>query len=134
MSRTAKTIGFSVPPALADEIEQVAAAEGRTKSELFREMVRVYRRERSLVALESGVTYATAYARPSAEGEAPGGVSPAVPPGPAESPRPRVLLGDLKAVIESLPSLALDDAAAFVEDLSRAREELQGEGVDPWGS
>jgi len=42
MGRITKVIGFSVPPALAEEIEQVAKAERRTKSELFREMFRVY--------------------------------------------------------------------------------------------
>jgi predicted transcriptional regulator len=38
-----KNVGFTVPPAMADEIEQMAKEEHRTKSELFREMVRVYR-------------------------------------------------------------------------------------------
>lgn len=44
MSRITKTLGFSVPPALAREVENLAKRERRTKSELFREMVRVYRR------------------------------------------------------------------------------------------
>jgi metal-responsive CopG/Arc/MetJ family transcriptional regulator len=44
VSRTTKTLGFSVPPAIAKEVETLAKAENRTKSELFREMVRVYRR------------------------------------------------------------------------------------------
>ena len=44
MSRTTKTLGFSVPPAVAKEVETLAKAENRTKSELFREMVRIYRR------------------------------------------------------------------------------------------
>jgi hypothetical protein len=38
-----KNVGFTVPPAMADEIEQMAQEEHRTKSELFREMLRVYR-------------------------------------------------------------------------------------------
>jgi Ribbon-helix-helix protein, copG family len=42
MGRITKVIGFSVLPALAEEVEQVAKAERRTKSELFREMFRVY--------------------------------------------------------------------------------------------
>jgi hypothetical protein len=42
MGRVTKVIGFSIPPALAEEVEQVAKAERRTKSELFREMFRVY--------------------------------------------------------------------------------------------
>src|SRR5579863_7973153 len=44
MNRTTKIMGFSVPPALAREVETMAKKERRTKSELFREMVRVYRR------------------------------------------------------------------------------------------
>ncbi|MBI3330314.1 MAG: ribbon-helix-helix protein, CopG family [Nitrospinae bacterium] len=46
MGRITKVLGFSVPPALAEEVEQVAKAERRTKSELFREMFRVYQRYR----------------------------------------------------------------------------------------
>ena len=41
--RITKTIGFSVLPNVAQEVEQIAQEEGRTKSELFREMLRVYR-------------------------------------------------------------------------------------------
>ena len=44
MSRTTKIMGFSVPPAVVREVEALAKQERRTKSELFREMVRVYRR------------------------------------------------------------------------------------------
>lgn len=47
MNRIAKTIEFSVPPALAKEVERFASAEHRTKDELFREMVRVYREHRA---------------------------------------------------------------------------------------
>lgn len=43
MPRTTKVVGFSVPPALAKEIMTVARREKRTKSELFREMFRVYK-------------------------------------------------------------------------------------------
>ena len=46
MARTTKTLGFSVPPTLAKEVESLARRERRTKSELFREMVRVYQRFR----------------------------------------------------------------------------------------
>ena len=46
MSRTTKIMGFSVPPAVVREVENLARQERRTKSELFREMVRVYRRYR----------------------------------------------------------------------------------------
>lgn len=46
MSRTTKILGFSVPPTVVREVEILAKEERRTKSELFREMVRVYRRYR----------------------------------------------------------------------------------------
>jgi hypothetical protein len=46
MSRTTKIMGFSVPPTIVKEVETLAKQERRTKSELFREMVRVYRRYR----------------------------------------------------------------------------------------
>jgi Ribbon-helix-helix protein, copG family len=46
MGRTTKVVGFSVPPVLADELERIAAEEHRTKSELFREMLRVYQKYR----------------------------------------------------------------------------------------
>jgi hypothetical protein len=44
MSRATKILGFSVPPAVVRDVELLAKAERRTKSELFREMVRVYQR------------------------------------------------------------------------------------------
>jgi len=47
MSRTTKIMGFSVPPMVVKEVETLARQERRTKSELFREMVRVYRRFRA---------------------------------------------------------------------------------------
>jgi hypothetical protein len=46
MGRTTKILGFTVPPSMAKEVEQMAKEERRTKSELFREMVRVYKRYR----------------------------------------------------------------------------------------
>jgi metal-responsive CopG/Arc/MetJ family transcriptional regulator len=46
MSRTTKIMGFSVPPTVVREVETLAKQERRTKSELFREMVRVYQRYR----------------------------------------------------------------------------------------
>jgi metal-responsive CopG/Arc/MetJ family transcriptional regulator len=45
-NRTTKIVGFSVPPTVVREVESLARQERRTKSELFREMVRVYRRYR----------------------------------------------------------------------------------------
>lgn len=46
MGRTTKIIGFSVPPTLVKEVDRLAKEERRTKSELFREMLRVYDRYR----------------------------------------------------------------------------------------
>ena len=43
MTRMTKMVGFTVPPAMADELERMADEEQRTKSELFREMFRLYR-------------------------------------------------------------------------------------------
>ncbi|MGD1096910.1 MAG: ribbon-helix-helix protein, CopG family [Bryobacteraceae bacterium] len=47
MARTTKILGFSVPPTVVKEVETLARQERRTKSELFREMVRVYVRYRN---------------------------------------------------------------------------------------
>ncbi|HRW67446.1 MAG TPA: ribbon-helix-helix domain-containing protein [Candidatus Competibacter sp.] len=41
-----RMVGFSIPPTMADEFERMAEEEQRTKSELFREMFRVYRNYR----------------------------------------------------------------------------------------
>ena len=46
MGRTTKIVGFSVSPAIVEEFERVARAERRTKSELCREMFRVYQQYR----------------------------------------------------------------------------------------
>lgn len=42
MGRTTRTLTVSLPPRLYDEVERLARAENRTKSELFRDMLRVY--------------------------------------------------------------------------------------------
>ena len=42
MGRTTKTITFSLPPEMADRVEEVRRAEGRTTSELLREALRRY--------------------------------------------------------------------------------------------
>jgi hypothetical protein len=52
MSRTTQILAFSVPPAVVKEVETLAKQEGRTKSELFREMVRVYGRYRNQKELD----------------------------------------------------------------------------------
>jgi len=55
LARTAKTIGFSVPPEVKKEIETLAKKERMTKSELFREMLRAYKQlqfEREFYSLQ----------------------------------------------------------------------------------
>ena len=42
MQRSIRTVTISLPPALAREVDKIARAEGRTRSELFREAVRQY--------------------------------------------------------------------------------------------
>src|SRR5437016_3851563 len=46
MSRTTQIMAFSVPPTVVKAVETLAKQERRTKSELFRDMVRVYERYR----------------------------------------------------------------------------------------
>lgn len=62
MARTAVTIGFSVPPETAEQVERIARLEGRSKSELFRDMVRVYREQRELEVFEELAEYGRAKA------------------------------------------------------------------------
>ena len=50
MARTTKVVGFTVPFSMAEEFDRLAQEEQRTKSELFREMFRVYRSYRHEVA------------------------------------------------------------------------------------
>lgn len=63
MARTATTIGFSVTPELAADVERMAAVEGLSKSQLFREMVRVYKRDHELQAFEDLAAYGEQRAR-----------------------------------------------------------------------
>jgi len=46
MARTTRVLGFSVPPEVAEEYERLAERERRSKSELFREMIAVYKARR----------------------------------------------------------------------------------------
>ena len=43
MGRKTKVLGFSVAPEIAEEYQRLAEREGRTKSELFRQMVETYK-------------------------------------------------------------------------------------------
>jgi CopG family transcriptional regulator/antitoxin EndoAI len=46
MPRTSRTITFSLPPEMADKVEDITKEEGRTRSELLREALRRYIEER----------------------------------------------------------------------------------------
>lgn len=61
--RTSKILAVSVPPSTATEFDRLATAEGRNKSELFREMLRVYRAYRLTRDFESLQRYGAARAR-----------------------------------------------------------------------
>lgn len=61
--RSSTVVAVSVPPAAADEFEQLAAAEGRNKSEMFREMMRVYSSYRETRTFESLQRYGASRAR-----------------------------------------------------------------------
>lgn len=53
MSRVSKNLGFTVPPTMADEFEQMAKQEQSTKSELFRRVFRFYQASRNSRATPS---------------------------------------------------------------------------------
>jgi len=63
MQRTTRVLAVSVPPGAAGEFERLARDEGRNKSELFREMLRVYRAYRETGTFESLQRYGAARAR-----------------------------------------------------------------------
>ena len=60
--RTSKVLTVSVPPESAADFERIAEAEGRNKSELFREMLRVYRTTRETATFERLQRYGAAQA------------------------------------------------------------------------
>lgn len=61
--RASKVLAVSVPQAAAEEFDRLAADEGRNKSELFREMLRVYRGYRETRTFEFLQRYGSARAR-----------------------------------------------------------------------
>lgn len=61
--RFSKVLAVSVPPEAAEEFDRLAGAEGRNKSELFREMLRVYRAYRETSTFESLQRYGAARVR-----------------------------------------------------------------------
>jgi len=56
-------VAVSVPPESAEDFERMARQEGRNKSELFREMLRVYQAYREAGRFESLQRYGAARAR-----------------------------------------------------------------------
>lgn len=63
MKRASKVLAVSVPPESAKDFERIAEEEGRNKSELFREMLRVYRVWRETQRFESLQRESAAIAR-----------------------------------------------------------------------
>jgi metal-responsive CopG/Arc/MetJ family transcriptional regulator len=61
--RASQVIAVSVPPESAEDFERIAKDEGRNKSELFREMLRVYRAHRETGLFESIQRYGASRAR-----------------------------------------------------------------------
>lgn len=61
--RTSRVLAVSVPPESADDFDRIAEDEGRNKSELFREMLRVYRAYRENATFDAIQRYGAARAR-----------------------------------------------------------------------
>lgn len=61
--RTSRVLSVSVSPEAANDFERIADQEGRTRSELFLEMLWVYRAYRETQSFESLQQYGTAQAR-----------------------------------------------------------------------
>lgn len=62
MPRTSRVLAVSVPPEIAREFDRLAEREGRNRSELFREMLRIYRVYRETRTFESLQRYGAARA------------------------------------------------------------------------
>jgi metal-responsive CopG/Arc/MetJ family transcriptional regulator len=60
--RTSRVLTVSVPPDLAEDFDRIAGAEGRNRSELFREMLRVYRTHLESQTFESLQRYGASQA------------------------------------------------------------------------
>ena len=61
--RASRVLAVSVPPESADDFDRIARQEGRNRSELFREMLRIYRAYRENATFESLQRYGSARAR-----------------------------------------------------------------------
>ena len=60
--RLSKVLAVSVPPELAEDFDRIAKDEGRNRSELFREMLRVYQSYLETRTFESLQRYGAAQA------------------------------------------------------------------------
>ena len=65
MKRVSKVLTVSLPPDSAADFEKIAKEEGRNKSELFREMLRIYRAYRETRSFEALQRYGASQARAS---------------------------------------------------------------------
>ena len=63
MKRSSRILTVSIPADAQEDFERLAQEEGRNKSELFREMLRVYRVWRETQQFESLQRYGAAQAR-----------------------------------------------------------------------
>ena len=52
MARKSKVISFSMPPEMAEQVQQVVDEEGRTVSEFLRDAIRLYMDEREWLRQE----------------------------------------------------------------------------------
>jgi metal-responsive CopG/Arc/MetJ family transcriptional regulator len=60
--RASRVVTVSLPPDAAEDFERIAKDEGRNRSELFREMLRIYRTYRETRTFESLQRYGAAQA------------------------------------------------------------------------
>lgn len=60
--RSSRVVSVSVPPDTAAEFDRLAQSEGRNRSEMFREMLRVYERLQEARTFESLQRYGAAQA------------------------------------------------------------------------
>lgn len=63
MKRHSKVLTVSLPPDSAADFERIAKEEGRNKSELFREMLRIYRSHRETRTFEALQRYGASRAK-----------------------------------------------------------------------
>ena len=54
--RKSKVISFSMPPEMAEQVQQVVEEDGRTVSEFLREAIRLYMEERGVAAARAPPT------------------------------------------------------------------------------